>query len=45
VSARSRRRAARDEAKVEYVKAYLPADETATLRNAAVADSYTLLPR
>ena len=33
------------EAKVEYVKAYLPADETATLRNAAVADSYTLLPR
>lgn len=33
------------EAKVEYVKAYLPSDETTTLENAMVGDSYTLLPR
>jgi hypothetical protein len=36
---------AADKAKVEYVRAYLPASETATLHNRDVAQTYGLAPR
>lgn len=35
---------ASDKATVEYVKAYLPADETPTAKNGDIGDSYTVMP-